>query len=386
MDEGRRCQPTQGAVHVLNKGDGIGGGHGGRTVTLAPGVAHELPHRESVSSLLSSVLAQETAVSTLKRALAAGRVHHAYLFDGPEGVGKERGALGLAQALVCEQRGSKVPPDDACGVCSACRRVPLKEGEARPAHPDVAILERGLYEPAQIGRRTPETQDLSIDQVRSIVLARAAFPPHEERAKVFVVRRAEELSVPAANALLKTLEEPGPNTYFILLSSQPDALLSTIRSRTQRLRFAALPDKVVGDLLVARGVPQERARSVARQAHGSMAAAVLLADDERSAARDAFVKKAMDAVLARTLAPALDLADDAKKAKADLEGLLRGLAEALAHDARTAAMSGAPGSGATAADVLARRYAMVLTALQQLDGNASAQLVVEALVAKMRSA
>ena len=104
-----------------------------------------------VLSLLSRVVAQDTAKTTLRRALAAGRVHHAYLFDGPDGVGKEMTALGLAQALVCEAPAK----DDACGTCSACIRTAGRRGEdTRPLHPDVVILERGLYEPSQIGRRS----------------------------------------------------------------------------------------------------------------------------------------------------------------------------------------------------------------------------------------
>src|ERR1700722_14298198 len=182
----------------------------------------------ATGALLSTVRAQPTAVDTLRRALAGERVHHAYLFDGPEGVGKERTALGLAQALVCERRSPGSA--DACGQCRACARAIPRPGEGRPLHPDVVVLERGLYDPVTIGRRTPETQDLSIDQVRVLVLARAAFPPLEGRAKVFIVRRAEELSSAAANALLKTLEEPGPRTHFVLLSSVADSLLPTIRS------------------------------------------------------------------------------------------------------------------------------------------------------------
>src|SRR5262249_53466545 len=152
----------------------------------------------------------------------------------------------------------------------------------RPVHPDVVVVERGLYAPQSIGRRTPETQDISIDQIRTLVLARSAFAPHEGRAKVFIVRRAEELSVSAANALLKTLEEPGARTHFILLSSQPEALLPTILSRTQRVRFAPLPDELVAELAATSGIEVSRAREVTRLAGGSVQAAILLADPEES--------------------------------------------------------------------------------------------------------
>jgi DNA polymerase-3 subunit delta' len=331
-----------------------------------------------VTGLLSTVRAQPTAVDTLRRAIAADRVHHAYLFDGPEGVGRERAAFGLAQALVCERRAPGSA--DACGVCRACVRAVPRPGEGRPLHPDVVVLERGLYDPATIGRRSPETQDLSIDQVRVLVLARAAFPPHEGRAKVFIVRRAEELSPAAANALLKTLEEPGPRTHFVLLSAVADSLLPTIRSRTQRVRFGPLPDDVVAELLAAQGVDHPAA--IAALAGGSMTTAVMLGDPEASTRRDEFVSRAMAALTSHDLGGALELAEDAKKVgKEGSIALLEALAAALGAQAREAAAS-----GERTADVAAARHALAVAAAQQLDANASTQLAIEAMFIKMRSA
>ena len=144
-----------------------------------------------MSDLLSTVAGQPTAVETLRRALRLGRVPHAYLFDGPDGVGKERAAFGLAQALVCERRGEGSPTprtqgpqhsasvDHACGICNACKRAAPRSSDSLPSHPDIAVIARGLYDPATIGRRSPETQDISIDQVRTIVLAHSAFGPLE---------------------------------------------------------------------------------------------------------------------------------------------------------------------------------------------------------------
>ena len=320
--------------------------------------------------------------------MAIGRVHHAYLFDGPDGVGKERAAFGLAQGLVCERRGDG--GDDACGVCSACARavkrpdgssVMDKSAGARPVHPDILVLERGLYEPAQIGRRAPESQDISIDQVRTLVLARAAFPPHEGRAKVFIVRRAEELSIAAANALLKTLEEPGKSTYFILLTSQPDTLLPTIRSRTQRVRFAALPDPVVAKVLADEGMDAELARKIAALAGGSAREALTLADPEESVKREEFVTRALDALRAPDLGKGLELAEEAKKEKAGLDLRLLALATRLAEEARSAATL-----GDSRADAIIARYRLALAAARQLDGNASPQLVIESMIIRMRGA
>ncbi len=327
-------------------------------------------------SYLSTVRSQETAVATLTRAIANDRVHHAYLFDGQDGVGKERAAFGLAQALVCETRTGA----EACGTCSACVRAIPKPGERRTLHPDVVVLGRGLYEPAQIGRRTPETSDISIDQVRTLVLARAAYAPHEGKARVFIFRSAEELSTSAANALLKTLEEPGNRTHFILLSSQPDTLLQTIRSRTQRVRFGPLPEETVQALLVEQGIEKARAKTVAALSRGSVSAALSLSDAEESAERDAFVAKVMQAVDAPTFGPALALAEDTKKMKSGLPAHLSALLLELSVRARDGVRTNAPD-----ADVAARRFSHVITALAGLERNGSAQLVMETLLSRMRS-
>lgn len=343
------------------------------------------------SDLLSQVRAQQTALRTLVWALESDRIHHAYLFVGPDGVGKELAAFGLAQALVCERRGeaeagglfgaSATPPRArACGTCSPCMRAVPREDLRRPVHPDIVVIERGLYAPQSLGRRTPETQDISIDQIRTLVLSRSAFAPHEGRAKVFVIRRAEELSVSAANALLKTLEEPGAHTHFILLSSQPEALLPTILSRTQRVRFAPLPDEVVTELLIAGGVEAGRAREVTRLAGGSVEAGHLLADPEESEVRERFVESALAATSSSSIEDVLSVAESAKKDKDRLPAHIAALASALAMRAAEAARAGRP-----EAEAFATRGRFALNALEHLASNGAAQLVVEAMLTRMRA-
>jgi len=322
-------------------------------------------------ALLDTIRSQDAATETLRRALRTGRVHHAYLFDGPEGVGKNLGAFALAQALVCT---SPTSANEACGTCSACARAVPDPKTTRAKHPDIVVLERGLYDPQSIGRRTPENQDLSIDQVRTLVLAHAAYAPHEGRARVFIVRRAEEMSTAAANALLKTLEEPIEKTHFILLTSQPDALLPTILSRVQRVRFAPLPDALVAELLVARGVAADVAGRVAPLASGSMKTALGLCDEDATAAREAFVARALEALEAPTLSIALDIGEQGKRDKVALRVHLLALAARIANLART---QSEPARWAA-------RYAHVLQALRDLDANASPQLTLEAMLVRMR--
>jgi DNA polymerase-3 subunit delta' len=212
------------------------------------------------------------------------------------------------------------------------------------------------------------------------VLARAAFPPHEGRAKVFLIRRAEELSVSAANALLKTLEEPGSKTHFVLLSSQPEALLPTILSRTQQVRFAPLADELVAELLVAKGVEAPRATEVARLAGGSVELGMLLADPDESEQRERFVEGALAALSSPTIEPVLAIAEAAKKEREALPANIAALASALAARAAEAARGGKGD-----AEAIAIRGRFALTALEHLAQNGSAQLVVEAMLLRMRA-
>jgi DNA polymerase III subunit delta' len=326
----------------------------------------------------SHILGQDTAVGTLTRALQAGRVHHAYRFEGPPGVGKELAAFALAQALVCTA-GDPL----GCGRCDACRRAVARAAvrPESPLHPDVAIIARNFYPAAVIGRSRDELTEISVDQVRTIVLAHASYPPHEGRARVFIFRNADELSIGAANALLKTLEEPRSGTHFILLSSRGDRLLNTIRSRTLPIRFAPLTEPIVRGVLRARGVPEDRHDLAVELAAGSASTALELADDEQTAARDAFVKGVLEAAAARDLGPAVAFAESVDRDKGELMRELRALSAALAREAR-AVVERDPRT----AHVCARRYAAVVRAVVHLERNASPSLAMASLIAELRGA
>ena len=283
---------------------------------------------------------QQPAVQTLLSALARGRVHHAYRFEGPDGVGKERTAFALAQALLCEKRGPV-----ACRACSACRRaVTLSDDPPHvPLHPDLVLVGRGLYA-GTLG--ASEATGISVDQIRRVVLGRAGFTPHEGRALVFIVRDAEELTSQAANALLKTLEEPGPSTHFVLLTSRPSRLLDTIRSRTLAVRFGPLPETVVASIL---------------ERHGKPTAAAALAQGSASLA--------------------LTLADEASRAERDqLRQQLGFLAQYVALEARRSIAS-----EPRAAERAARQHRRVLEALGEVERNGQPQLVLETMIARMRA-
>ena len=148
----------------------------------------------------------------------------------------------FAAALVC--------PDGGCGACNACRR-------ARSArHPDVIEVE-------------PAGTFVVVDQVEEM-MKEAFTSPFEAERKVIVLTEADRMNEPAANKLLKTLEEPPARTHFLLLSEAPDELLPTVRSRCQRIDFAALSDADVAAGLVAAGVSPEAAAAAARLASGRL--------------------------------------------------------------------------------------------------------------------
>ena len=151
----------------------------------------------------------------LSRSLASGRLAHAYLFSGPDGVGKRLMALALARAIVChEQRG--------CGDCQACRKIDHRN------HPDLHILQ-------------PDGTSIKIEQVRSLQKG-LNLKPLEANRKICLIEEAESMTLGAANALLKTLEEPRGDTLLILLTAYPNRLLETIRSRCQPLPFTRHPN------------------------------------------------------------------------------------------------------------------------------------------------
>lgn len=193
--------------------------------------------------LLRDIAGQDHAVAMLLRAVASGRLAHACLFDGPDSVGKRSAAVGLALALSCTEQ-----PGQGCGTCDTCRRI------ATGQHPDFLCL-------------APSTQHYVIDQAREVV-ALASTRPHEAPARVIVLDQADCLNPAAANCLLKTLEEPFPGNHLVLVTSAPDRLLPTIRSRTQRIRFRALPPAALMAIAQRHGAEQGRAETAVALASG----------------------------------------------------------------------------------------------------------------------
>jgi len=202
---------------------------------------------------------QDVAVRMLAAAVSKQRLSHAYLFEGPDSVGKRLTALTFAKVVNC--RASRL---DSCDTCRSCLKI------ADGKHPDVTTIE-----PTKSGR-------IIHTDIMEELIASAALKPYEARYRVSIILDAERMHATAANKFLKTLEEPPGNSLFILISCSPDQLLPTIVSRCQRVRFHPLTPGTVAELLVReRTIAQERARVIAVLAHGQMSRAFELADSEK---------------------------------------------------------------------------------------------------------
>ena len=201
----------------------------------------------------------------LRGAHERDKVHHAFVFSGPDGVGKARVAFELFKLLNCAQRG-----DDPCDRCPPCRKITadgetveggLAADELTGGFPDLMVLR-------------PDKQFIRIEQVREMI-KRVPYRPVEGRWKCVLVREAHQLHETAANALLKTLEEPPPATLFVLVTHAPQLLLATVLSRCQPVRFGALGRGDVEALLgLHTDIAPAEAAPIAAMAEGSIGRAL----------------------------------------------------------------------------------------------------------------
>lgn len=215
-----------------------------------------------------SILGHRDVMERLGRLAFSGRMGQAYLFLGPRGVGRKLAAIGWAQVLNCLEPRTTFPY--ACGACRPCRKI------ASGQFPDLFIVgpEEG-------------SKSLKIEQVRT-VLREAHFKPFEGKKRIFVFDDADTMNDAAANALLKTLEEPSSTLVLILIAEHEGQLLSTIRSRCQVVRFGSLPTDIVRTALVNKGVSETDARWLANESLGSLGLAeeALAQQEERKELRN----------------------------------------------------------------------------------------------------
>jgi len=277
----------------------------------------------------AAILGQDKARGMLLAAAEGGKLGHAYLFRGPAGVGKKTMALAFARYLNCVGKTG----GDACGRCRSCRIF------ASGNHPDFIVLEP-----------LPDKKFISIHQVRDLI-KQLGFAPFEGGARVVMLPDVHEfLTRPeAANSLLKVLEEPPADNYFILTADEGGHVLDTIASRCQMIPFLPLSPETVAAVLRARGVPASQARDLSRVAGGSVTRAL---DDDLPAVVDLGREVAVMAAAAAGdgdgwIGPGLLLADKMAGLKERL-ALLLDVLHAWFHEMLVSAAA-APGGAVAAA-------------------------------------
>jgi DNA polymerase-3 subunit gamma/tau len=183
-------------------------------------------YRKYRPSTFSEVIGQEHVTEPLSNALESGKIHHAYLFSGPRGCGKTSSARIMARSLNCE----KGPTPNPCGECQSCKDL-VANG---PGSIDVIELDAATHG--------------LVDDARDL-RDKAFFAPVSSRYKIYIIDEAHQLGPGAANALLKVVEEPPPHVLFIFATTEPEKLISTIRSRTHHYPFRLVPPGILAEHL-----------------------------------------------------------------------------------------------------------------------------------------
>lgn len=247
----------------------------------------------------SDIVGHERPLAILRWALEKGRLPHAYLFLGPEGVGKKTIGLSLAKAIHCQQSRA-----DFCGQCTSCVRI------ASGNHPDVRAVE-----PAA-GKK-----EISIQQIRELE-KELSFRTFSGGKKITLVDPAPLMNASAQNALLKTLEEPPKDSVLILISTSTGGLLPTVLSRCVRLSFTPLPTELVGQFLVSqKGVESVQAMFLAALAMGSLGRALSAEMEALIARRRAWLEQ-IDSLTSEDFRRALAVAEELARTREDSLGFL----------------------------------------------------------------
>ncbi len=228
--------------------------------------AHQVLARKYRPQGFDEVVGQPAVSQTLKHALEAKRLAHAYLFTGPRGCGKTTSARILAKALNCE----KGPTPDPCDACVSCKEITTSSS--------LDVLEMDA------------ASNTGVDDVRQMIIETVGLSPSRDRYKVFIIDETHMLSTAAFNALLKTIEEPPPHVVFILATTEAHKVPATIASRCQRFKFRPVPADLLAGHLSEMAKKEKIAvepaalELLARAAEGSLRDAVSLLDQCRSAA------------------------------------------------------------------------------------------------------
>jgi DNA polymerase-3 subunit delta' len=334
----------------------------------------------------SEIIGQDRVAGRIENALRADRLAHALMFVGPTGVGRRTTALALAGRLLCP---TPIGPD-GCGDCPDCRLV--RSG----GHPDLIEVwptvklaspgddsrvftlrdRQGVnhhlvdVRDGKLAREFPGVRQIRQVQIQELI-RRLGFRPMRGQRRLVIINQAEWLGVEAANAFLKTLEEPPAGTNFVLTVPDSGRVPETIRSRCQVVAFALVPDQIVAEQVAARlGLGPDEADLVARLAGGSLGRA-LEVDREQMAEMNQTVDQALSRPRQARLELSPKLASDRETARLFLNALAerhRDLARVRKGRQRIEAVAG---------------FQAVVAARRDLERQANIQLVLDGLLVQM---
>ncbi len=265
---------------------------------------------------LKDIFCQERAVSAIQSAFASDKVAHAYIFAGPDGVGKFTTAKEFAKLLLCKKPVEKSNFTDSCGNCESCRLFDAG------SHPDFEHVYKELIKFTRDGKDKETPLEFPIDVVREFVLEKVSQKPALSKRRVFILSEAEKLNNESQNCLLKVLEEPPAYCCIILVCTRPDKLLPTIRSRCQILRFGPIDEEKIIEILQQAGTGEKQAKFFARFADGCLGLACVYSQLEGAEANLYQTKNGVvDALANFEYKDALELAENLQKQSKELAAI-----------------------------------------------------------------
>lgn len=259
--------------------------------------------------MFKTLVGNDHVKQTLRHLIAKRRVPNSMLLAGDEGIGKRQFAVELCRSLIC----ADLTDGEACGICPACRRAgtfTFPKPDDKDAHKRVIFSDH-----PDVGMVIPFNRNILVDAIRHLE-SEANFRPYEAQSRFFIIDNADKMNDAAANALLKTLEEPPAGSHIFLVTSRADSMLPTIRSRCQMLRFAPVETVEIEKYLVAdRAFTHDEAKLGARLSRGSIGRAVSINIEKFRQRRDRMLAVVTNSIETRDRAALLRISEEMNDAK-----------------------------------------------------------------------